>query len=120
MFCFLKFVCNNVLSLMHANECSFVVCSAFVHELVIDFCVCVFFCDIFTSEGVWGHFFIDFTCVGRPWSVGLASGQLKTTTQYHILGEIAPKFVALGSSMSFLGALGKHLCDPECHHGDQK
>ena len=24
-------------------------------------------CDALASGGVWGHFFIDFGCFGRPW-----------------------------------------------------
>ena len=67
MLCFLKFVCNDVLSLMHAFllQSSGLFCIfPLSGQVVIDFCMKS--CDILASGGVWGHFLIDFGCFGRP------------------------------------------------------
>ena len=45
--------------------CSLLVCSAFVHLVVTEFCMKS--CDILASGSVWGHFFIDVWCFGLPW-----------------------------------------------------
>ena len=67
--CFLKFVCNDVLSLMHTslNAVFWLVVHFSINWSLISVWNLVIFWLLEVSGGVWGHFFIDFGCFGRPW-----------------------------------------------------
>ena len=78
--------------------------------MVIDFCMKS--CDILASGSVWGHFFIDFGCLGRPW--GDFGRSVSTFDRFLLVWGV--KMGALGTLNGFPGRSWAYFCDPS----DQK
>ena len=78
--------------------------------MVTEFCMKS--CDILASGGVWGHFFIDFGCLGRPW--GDFGRPVCTFYNFWWFGGF--KMEAFGTLNGFPGRSWAYFCDPS----DQK